>query len=787
MQFLSHYTTACRIMRLSILQLMIAGLFMVSAHARESSAQDLLKTNISIRAEKMALQNVLSIIEQQANVRFAYSRSMIQVKQEVSIRAENQSLDRVLDELFKGSEIDYQVARGQIILKKRKAGKFSSEDLPGSDMSVRWIERSISGRVTEKSGEPLPGVSVLLKGTQRGTVTDIDGRFQLDIPNDDAVLVFSFVGYKTEEVVVGNRTSLDLSLETDEKALDEVIVMGYGTMKKRDVLGSVSTVKADDLQKLNPSSMDAALQGLASGVTVTSSGVPGAPVQVKVRGINSISSNTDPLWIVDGIPVVTGSIGNDFNGATNQNVLSMIDPADIESMQVLKDAAATAIYGSRGSNGVILVTTKSGKAGKSTFDVDYRTGVSNWTKTDIGIASGREFVEIMDLVRQNSRLPGNYEPVQSLGQLDTYATGLTREEAMNINTRWADEISRLGGFHDIRISASNGSEKTSSYLSLNYRKDKSNLKFGGMQTLSGNFNIKHKVFSFLNLGYRMMASYTDNDRISSGDGKQGTGGWGQVNSNALPIYKVYDREGVNGYWNPLSMINPLASMDPRHSENNLKALNMLTGLSADVTLPVDGLSLHGDLGMNYVNSHALSWISDKVRILGSRAQEDKTTISTLNYNAYFNYDRSFGDHNLNVVAGGEGTRRKGHYSTLTGIGLVGPFHEIGTPSTLTGSSALGGESYLMGFFGRANYNFRDKYYVGFSMRRDGISKFIDENRWATFVSGSLGWVISEESFFNIDAINLLKLRGSYGQTGNTNIPTGITEDIWTTRTGDGTL
>src|SRR5690606_11074815 len=358
--------------------------------------------------------------------------------------------------------------------------------------------------------------------------------------------------------------------------------------------------------------------------------------------------NTDPLWIVDGIPVVTGSIGGEYNGATNQNILSMIDPADIESMQVLKDAAATAIYGSRGSNGVILVTTKSGKTGKSTFDVDFRTGVSNWTKSDIGIASGREFVEIMDLVRQNSRLSGQYEPVQSLGQLDTYQTGMTREEAMNTNTRWADEISRLGSFNDIRISASNGSEKTVSYLSLNYRKDKSNLKFGDMQTLSGNFNIKHKVFSSLTLGYRMLASFTENNRISSGDGKQGTGGWGQINSNALPYYKVYDPDGVNGYWNPLSMINPLASMDPRHSENNLKALKLLTGLSADLTLPIKGLTLHGDLAMNHLSSHALSWLSDKVRILGSRAQEDKSIISALNYNTYFNYDTSFGDHNLNI-------------------------------------------------------------------------------------------------------------------------------------------
>jgi TonB-linked SusC/RagA family outer membrane protein len=260
-----------------------------------------------------------------------------------------------------------------------------------------------------------------------------------------------------------------------------------------------------------------------------------------------------------------------------------------------------------------------------------------------------------------------------------------------------------------------------------------------------------------------------------------------VNSNALPWYKVYNPEGVNGYWNPQSMVNPLASMDRIHSENNLKALNLLTGVTADLSLPVKGLVLHGELGMNYINSQATSWISEKVRILGSRAQESKINSSTLNYNSYLNYDASFGEHSINVVAGAEGTRAKAHTTNLTGVGVVGVYHEIGTPNTLTGSSRLGDEMYLMGIFGRANYNFREKYYAGFSMRRDGISKFINENRWATFLSGSLGWMISDESFFNIEAINMLKLRGSYGQTGNTNIPAGITGDIWNTRSGDGTL
>jgi TonB-linked SusC/RagA family outer membrane protein len=755
--------------------------------AKDGAAQELLTRPVSFDIQGENVRSALSIIEKSAKVKFSFEPNIIPKNDKVTLVAHGEPLALVLDRILTPLSLNFEVNGKYIIVTKKVKLTMGSPADAVDEKNISARDTRISGKVTDERGDVMPGVSIRVKGTQSGTTTDANGIFSLDLSNGSAILVFSFVGYESQEIETGTNSQLEVSLVPSTKSFDDVVVVGYGTMKKRDILGSVATLKSDDLQKLKPTSMDAALQGLASGVMVTSTGVPGAPVQVKVRGVNSVSSNTDPLWIVDGIPIVTGAMGSDFNGSTNQNVLSMINPADIESMQVLKDAAATSIYGSRGSNGVIVVTTKSGKKGKSTFDVDIRTGVSNWTKTNVGIASGKEFVEIMDLVRANSKLTGLYEPVQSLGQLDTYQASMTRDEAMRSSTNWADQISRTGSFSDVRLSTSTGSEKTNSFLSLNYRKDNSNLKFGDLQTLSSNFNIKHNVFKTLSIGYRMLASYTNNNRISSGDGKQGAGGWAQVNSNALPWYKVYDPEGVNGYWNPQSMINPLASMDRMHSENNLKALNLLTGLTADWKLPVNGLTLHGELGMNYVNSQATSWISEKVRILGSRAQESKINSSTLNFNSYLNYDVTMQDHSVNVVAGVEGTRARAHTTTLLGNGLVGQFHEIGTPTTLTGSSGLGGEMYLMGIFGRANYNFKEKYYAGFSMRRDGISKFIDQNRWATFLSGSLGWVISEESFFNIDAVNLLKLRGSYGQTGNTNIPNGITADIWNNRSGDGTL
>ena len=732
---------------------------------------------ISIDAQNQTIAEILEAVEQQSEFSFIYDSKSVDTKRKVSVHAEKESIFDVLSQMFTGSDIAYTVINKKIILNK-------------SEEMLRRVQQGITivGMVTDENGDPMPGVNVFIKGVSTGAVTDADGKYSVTVPNKDAVLAFSFIGYGTQEFIVGEQREINVGMAEESREIEEVVVVGYGTMKKRDVLGSIATLKADDIARTTPTSIDVALQGMTSGVTVTSSGVPGAPVQVKVRGINSISSGTDPLWIVDGIPVTSGTIDVSFNGETGQNILSMINPSDIESIQVLKDAAATAIYGSRGSNGVILVTTKKGKQGVNSFDVDIRTGVSGWTKTDVGIATGSEWIAIMDLARSNSKLGGLYEPIQSLSQLDTYQSVMSREEALETNTNWAKQISRMGNFFEARLSASNGSEKANSYLSLNYRKDNSNLKFNDMQMISANVNLNYKALNALTLGYRVLASYTDNNRVKSGDGKQGSGGWSQVNSNSLPWMKVYDPDGINGYWNSQSYINALASIDSRNAESNLQSLNLISGLTANWELPVNGLSLRGELGVNYVNSKGISWISKNVRELGARAEESKIQAMTTNYNAYFNYDRAFNEHHhLNLVAGMEGTRSSLHTTRLTGIDLVGPFHEIGTPGLLTGSSRLGGESYMLGIFGRANYNYRNKYYAGFSMRRDGISKFTEENRWANFLSGSLGWIISEEEFFNIEAINFLKLRGSYGQTGNTNIPTGITDDIWDIISGGNTL
>jgi TonB-linked SusC/RagA family outer membrane protein len=646
---------------------------------------------------------------------------------------------------------------------------------------------TLEGTVKDVTGSPLIGVNVIQKGTTNGTVTDIDGNFSIRVP-ENAVMVFTYIGFSAQEITWDGVSAMDVIMHEDVELLDEIVVVGYGTQKKRDVIGSISTISSEDLIKAtSAASFDAALQGLAPGLMVSNeSGIPGSPVQIKVRGINSISSGTNPLWIVDGIPIASTNLGSSFNGESSQNVMSMINPADIESIQVLKDAAATSIYGSRGSNGVILVTTKSGKKGAMNISVDVKSGVSNWANRDIGLATGPQYIEIMDKAYANSKFSGTFDPQASLNQLDGVNATMTRAEAMATNTDWGDVISRTGMFNEVNISATQGSDKGSAYLSLRYRKDKSILKFNDMDLFSANANLNYNLHEVFNLNYRGNLSFSDNNRSKSDHGRGGAGGWAQVNAYSLPWMKVYDDTdtGINGFWNPLSGANALAGISPLNSESNLQTVNVLQGLNATLKL-AEGLTLVGEFGANLVFEKGLSYRGAGVRIDGAMAQENKNQHTIINYNAYLNYDKYFGeDHWLNIVTGVENTRSQYHNTYLESQSLIGSFREVGLPESIKGRSTLSSESYLRGYFGRANYKYKERYIVGTSARRDGISKFTPENRWATFLSGSAGWIISEEDFFNASIINLLKLRGSYGQTGNTNIPSGITSDKYSVRTGN---
>ena len=640
--------------------------------------------------------------------------------------------------------------------------------------------KTISGKVVDAAGDPLPGTNVFVKGTLIGTAAEVDGTYSIKAAEND-VLVFSIIGFATKEVAVAGQSIINVTLEEDGELLEDVIVIGYGTAKKRDYIGSVSTIKSDDIAKVNPVSIESTLQGMAAGVQVNSAnGVPGAPQQIKVRGVGSLSCDTDPLWIVDGIPVQSSAMDKSYDGEVQQSVIGMLNPNDIESIQVLKDAAATAIYGSRAANGVIVVTTKSGKAGTVKVNVDLKGGVSNWAHSDIGLVGTEEWFQIADMAVKNTLGLPAYDVSITQSQLPATVHTFTTADAKKVNTDWVDEISRLGSFAEANVSVSGGSDKVRAYTSFRYRKDNGNLKYNDLTTFAGNTKVDWKMTKWMDVSYRAAISYTDNNRIKSSDGTNGTGGWAQVNSNALPWYKVYADDAETVFWNPKNTTNPVASMDPSNVYSNLKTMNLISNLSGTIKLPVKGLTLRGDWGMNYITNDGQSWRNAAVMSTtdDNEAKENKDIIMINNLDAYLNYTNTFGDiHEINAVAGVEGMRRSGQYTVLNGSELVGKYHEIGTPAKLTGSSYLGGETYLLSYFLRANYKLMDRYIFNLSARRDGSSKFTEANRWANFYSGAFGWIISEEPWFKSDAVNLLKLRASVGQVGNANIPQ-VDADVW---------
>ena len=726
-------------------------------------AQNVSKKNVTINGQ-VTVANLIKEIENQTGFLLVYSEKAVDLSRSVNVRANDEPALSVIEKALAGTGIVPKVEGNTIVL---------SEIKNAGDEKHR-----IQGTILDANGDPVVGANILVKGTREGTFTDVDGHFEMNAPAN-AVLVCSSIGYETLEVPVGGRRQFNLTLAGDTKFLDDVIVIGYGTAKKRDYIGSVSTVKAEDIQRVVPTSMESALQGMATGVQVNSGvGVPGAPQQIKVRGVSSISSGTDPLWIIDGIPIESGTMDTSYDGETNQSILGMFNPGDIETIQILKDAAATAIYGSRGSNGVILVTTKSGQKGSLRVNVDVKGGISQWAHPNIGLVNTEEWMKIANTAMQNTyNVP--FDVSTTYSQLPEIVDVASTAEAAKVNTDWVKEISRLGNFYETNVSLSQGTERFTSYTSLKYRKDNGNLKWNDLESFSANTKLNWKLTGWLDVSYRLAATYTRNNRIKSGDGTNGPGGWGQINTNALPWYAVYNAKGE--YWNPKSTTNPLASLDPNNMRSFLETMNLISALTTTVRLPIEGLSLKGEWGVNFINSDGQSWRSARVISTSDQsiAKENRNTVLINNLSGYLNYDRTFGKiHEINAVAGVESMRRHGQYTSLTGTGLVGQFKEVGTPNKLTGSSGLGGEVYLLGYFARANYKLLDRYIINASARRDGISKFSAANRWANFYSLGLGWIISEEPWFNNETINLLKLRGSVGQTGNTNIPAGITTDKW---------
>ena len=623
----------------------------------------------------------------------------------------------------------------------------------------------VTGTVTN-NGFPLPGASILVKGTTTGSQSDFNGKYTINAPKG-ATLVFSYIGFKTQEIVVGENLTIDVTLLEDAASLDVVVVVGYGTQIRKNLSSSISRVDVAALNAINVQSFDAALQGMAAGVEVRSgSAIAGSAMKVRVRGTTSFSANSEPLYVIDGIPVESGEISTSQPGRTvgnfnlqlahNTNVLASINPNDIESMEILKDASATAIYGSRGSNGVVLITTKKGKIGKTQVNVSISSGLSEATHK-IDYLNNNEYITLAQEAWFNSG-----KDIDDFWQKSgVLVDGLTKEEALNTDTNWVDQMLRIGESKNYNISASGGSEKTRFYTSALLRDDKSIFIGNDYKQFSTRLNLDHTISDRFAIGTRMSLSHVDNKTVPIA----WAGGTGTV-QNMLPIWPVYKADGT--YFN-LTSNNPLASVKLR--EINLKSYQFFGSwfLTTDI---VEGLTNRTEFGLNLLSNDD-SHFRDGRTLFNGRSTAGAVIGSrkSWNFKNILNYRKDFNGHNVDVLAGFESQRFNGRVNTVIGDDFSNPSLRRPSDAANVVGSFTENEYAFLSYISRVNYAYKNKYLLSASVRYDGSSRFAQDNRWGLFPAVSIGYNLSEEAYFAPlkKVFNYFKLRVSYGQSGNSEI------------------
>lgn len=655
--------------------------------------------------------------------------------------------------------------------------------------------RTISGQVLASDGTSLPGVTVVVKGTSQGASTDANGTYTLSsVPATATTLVYSFIGYSTKEVTIGTQTAINVSLAPNTTGLDEVVVIGYGTQLRRELTGSVATISGTDVAQKPVQSFEQALQGRAPGVNVTTpNGVLNAPPVVRIRGVNSLNLSSAPLYVIDGIPAFSGN--NSALSSVPNNPLSNVNPNDIASIEVLKDAAAAAIYGSRAAGGVILVTTKSGKKGQSRISLDSWVGLSNPVRL-YDVLGAEDYMLIKNEAVRN--LNANRA---SIGAVANNSEGFLPSYDANgnlVDTRWYDYIYRTGFSHSNAVNFSGGTEKTTYYASVGYTGQQGMLKQNEFKRTSARVNVDHKVYKNFTVGARI--GYSNNFNSSPNSGSVGgsgfsVGGLGRAPLVLPPNVAAYNADGTPNINTEGNGVGPGANQNPPPTRlNPLTYGPLVTGYYNPVVdleynyytsegnevqgsvyanwEIINGLNLRTTYGLNNIGFEDQSFVtplSGEGYQVGQAVNYYRTN-KRWNWQNTAQYDRSLGNHNLSLLLGAEQQRtqvdRWGANRTQVADGFYNTFQGSYTNVAVAGN--FQGENYLVSYFGRLNYDFGKKYLASINVRRDGYSAWA--KKWGNFYGASLGYIVSEEEFWKnaafSNAFNFLKFTGSYGEVGN---------------------
>lgn len=628
-------------------------------------------------------------------------------------------------------------------------------------------EKTITGTVKDEAGEPLPGASVLEKGTNNGTQTDFDGNYSLSVTSDSATLVFLYIGYTNLEQSIEGKSVLNVTLKEDAESLDEIVVIGYGTQRKTDLTGSVSSVAAKDIAVTPVPSFDLAIQGRAAGVQITSdSAEPGGSTSIRIRGANSILGNNEPLIVLDGYPLPEGTeaSGDGQGHSTPTNPLSFLNPSEIASIDILKDASATAIYGSRGANGVIIVTTKRGSDRKPKITITSETGISRIPDRFPELLDGPTYASLRN---ENAIVLGNEIPYDGID------TPLPEEFG---TTRWLDKILRAGYRQNVQLSASGGSKKTKYFLSSSYLRNQGILNKTQYQRGNIRVNLDTKLSDRFSVRTSINYTRIKNNRSNNGSGVIVASG---------PIFNAYkanplmspDQEFQEDFDNDNIVGNPKIQLE--QTSNGTFNENFLISLQAKYKL-FKGLDFNLRTGTSSKDSRREMYFPRTTRqgdFVDGRAIYNISKNQNILLETYFNYNNKLGkkkSHRLNL-AGGYSFQDNTTRSLNTRVEGF-PTDALGTDALALGLNPFVPTSRkikrtIASFYFRSNYNYKSKYYLTFSGRADGASVFAANNKWGFFPSGAVAWNVSKENFFEgiTPVVSNLKFRASYGLTGSQSI------------------
>ena len=714
-----------RIMRVTTF-LLFAMFFQVSAAVFSQNGG-----LINLKAENEPLKEILKLIEDQSSNRFLYNSKNINVEQKKSVDCQAKSIEEVLKLLFNGTDIKYRsFEKTYVLFSEERDRLISARDLLISSQQ----QRIVSGKVTDSSGSPLPGVTIVVKGTTNGTVTNTDGEYSLSHIPGDASLQFSFVGMKTQEVSLNGKTTINVTMFEEEIGIEEVVAIGYGTLKKSDLTGSVASVSNKQFENQPVKRIEDILQGRTSGVEVTTlSGIPGSSVKVRIRGTTSINKSSDPLYIIDGMFSSTGLEG--------------LNPTDIQSIEVLKDASATAMYGSRGANGVILVTTQKGEAGKSLVTAEATYGVSNMMlKYDL--LNAYEYALALNDI---------------WGSLTISSTDLEEYKSGTKGIDWMDIMTQTGISQDYKLSLTGGNAKSRYFISGDVLDMSAITITTRFKRYNIRANIDSKVYKWLTFSLRLNAA-----RLQMHNGDVNL----KAALNYSPTMEMTDEDGVYNTdpYNVADEDNPYGALKVNYNDDYRYYLNSNISFLFNI---VDGLTFSILGGYNYSNNPYYSFISELSAPGQISEVQNTNTMDTYWQNtSNLTYKKSFGDHSLRATAVWEGSFSKTTYLSGSGSDLsneVVEYWNIKNAATRDVSNGYSEESILSGI-ARIMYKYKERYFLTGTFRADGSSKFQGDNKWGYFPSGAIAWDMAKEEFLKEqDLFQQMKLRGSFGVTGNQGI------------------